>query len=106
MARKTFRLSHQAVADLEKIADYLGQRNLAASSRVLETLLRTFSALGENPNLGMQRDDLHEGIRMIVPQKPANNYIVFYYVTELAIEISDVIHGARDWPGMFVQGKR
>jgi plasmid stabilization system protein ParE len=69
-------------------------------------LEQTFRTLADHPELGQHRDDLHPGVRMFVPAKPAHHYVVFYYAAGLAIEISDVIHSARDWVGLFARGER
>jgi toxin ParE1/3/4 len=106
MSTRRYRLSPQALADLKEIAGYLGQRSSAAASTVLEALQQTFRTLADDPELGERRDDLHPGIRMFVPAKPAQRYVVFYYFRESTLEISDVIHSARDWVGLFAQGER
>ena len=106
MARRRYRLSHQALADLEEIADHLGDQNASAADRVLEELLRTFQSLAANPELGTRREDLYSGIRLFVPPKPAGNYAVFYYPVSDGVEVSDVIHAARDWVGLFSRGER
>ena len=101
-----FRLSRQARTDLERIADYLAERNPGAAERVLDTLLEAFEFLGENPLAGVARDDLHPLLRMFVPRRPAASFVVFYYPLRNGIEVSDVIHAAQDWIGMFEQGER
>lgn len=67
-----FRLSWQANADLQAIADYLGVKSPVAAAQVLDALLATFELLAKNPRLGEPRDDLHPGIRMFVPDSPAD----------------------------------
>jgi hypothetical protein len=43
---------------------------------------------------------------MFVPRRPAASFVVFYYPLHNGIEVSDVIHAAQDWIGMFEQGER
>jgi plasmid stabilization system protein ParE len=106
MTQRKFRLSHQAKEDLGGIADFLGERSPRAAQRVLDTLLDTFEHLAANPLMGMARDDLHAGLRMFVPRHPADHIVIFYYPLANGIEVSDVIHAARDWLGMFERGER
>jgi len=101
-----YRLSHQALEDLESIADYLGSRDLESANRVLDTLEKTFELLNSNPEMGVLREDLHVGVRLFVPASPAANYAIFYYSAPDGIEISDVLHAARDWVGIFIRGER
>jgi plasmid stabilization system protein ParE len=106
MAAPTFRLTSQAQGDLNEIADYLRERSPTAAHRVLDALHRTFKTLAENPGIGAHREDLPPGLRMFVPSKPATKYIVFYTTIESGVLITDVIHSARDWVGMFDSGER
>jgi plasmid stabilization system protein ParE len=106
MTSPRYRFAHQATADLEGIAGYLGQRSPRAAERVLDTLLETFERLAENPRMGMNRDGLHPGLRRFVPRRPADSFVIFYYPLPDGIEVSDVIHAAQDWVGMFARGDR
>jgi toxin ParE1/3/4 len=106
MAAPRFHLSRRARADLDSIADYLASQSAIAPRRVLVELWNTFEVLAANPEIGNRRDDLHPNVRMFTPSRPASSYIVFYYPRANGIEISDVIHAARNWPGMFASGER
>jgi toxin ParE1/3/4 len=106
MAAPRFYLSRRARADLDSITEYLASQSTIAPRRVLLELWNTFEFLAANPEVGNRRDDLHPNVRMFTPSRPASNYIVFYYPRESGVEISDVIHAARDWTGMFASGER
>lgn len=99
-----YRLSQKCVADLEGIADYLFDRNPHAAARVIATLREAFESIARNPNLGEQRDDLIWGLRIFSPQRPAHNYVIFYYQSPNGMEFSDVVHGARNWPNDLRRG--
>ncbi len=103
---KTYRLSHQARQDLYDITDYIAERNPSAAERVLHALRETFSILAAQPGIGLRRDDLCEDLHIHPGERPANQYVICYYVTDAGIEISDIIHGARDWEGMFTRDER
>lgn len=88
-----YRLAFLAERDLEEIADYLADRNPVVAVRTVENLLDKFLLLSENPYLGELRSDL--------PKRPrcfsAGNYVIIYQITSRGIEVSRVVHGARDW---------
>lgn len=106
MTIKRFRLSAQAVADLEQIADYLGEKSPSASDRVIDKLFRTFESLTVVPEMGESLGDVRPGLRSIVPARPAGSYAVFYCLQQDTVLIVGVIHSARDWLGMFSTGER
>lgn len=106
MATQRHCLSCQAVADLEQIAEYLGQHSPDAADRVLDTLFETFEAIATNREIGTSLEELRPGLRMFVPAKPASNYVVFFYAVPDGIMVSTVVHSARDWTGMFLSGDR
>ena len=80
MATSVYRLAQRAIADLKQISEYLGQRSPSAADRVIDELFRSFDRLAINPEMGMSLDQLRAELRMLVPSKPAANYLVFYYV--------------------------
>jgi plasmid stabilization system protein ParE len=98
-----FRLSRQADADFNEIADYLGRRDLAACVSVLESLVETMEFLGDFPGAGELRSDVRPNLRVFPGRGSARN---FYYQTSSGIEVSTIIHGARDWEGMFASRER
>ena len=101
-----FRLSHQADADLDGIAEYLGKRSPASVESVLVALFDSFQLLAASPLLGTLRSDLQPDLRVFSAQKPADQYLVFYYPCSDGIEVVTVIHGARDYLSMFHRGER
>jgi toxin ParE1/3/4 len=106
MAMRRYRLAHRAVADLEQISDYIGQRNPSAADRVIDELFKSFDLLAGEPEMGISLHELRPQLRMLQPSKPAANYLVFYYPVPDGVMISGVIHAARDWVGMFSRGER
>src|SRR5687768_16677832 len=105
MARR-YRLSRRAIADLEQIADDIRSHNPTAAKKVLKALQDSFQFVATNPRVGTSREDLRPGLRFVIPSRPANNYVVFFYPTANGIEVSDVIHAARNWADMFIRGER
>lgn len=99
-----YRLAVAADADLAEIATTIGESNLDNAIAVLDRLHETFMTLANHPQVGMLRDDLVPGIRVFSPPRPAHNYVIFFYPIPDGIEVSAVIHGSRDWIGIFARG--
>lgn len=102
------RLTRRAESDLVGIADYISADNPDAAQRVVEALHKThktFQLLSRNPKIGLGRSDLRPNLRVFPARRPANNYIVFYYPKPDHVIIAAVLHGSRDWPGMFSRGE-
>jgi toxin ParE1/3/4 len=106
MAAHRYRLSRRARSDLDAIAEYLSENSPEAARGVLIELRDTFQLLAHNPEIGTARGDLHPNVRLFTPARPASNYVVFFYQSAGGVEISDIIHAARDWEGMFARGER
>jgi toxin ParE1/3/4 len=106
MASRRYKLSRRARTDLDSISDYLGERSPESARRVLTELRNAFEYLAKNPEAGTSRDDLRPGVRFYAPPRPARNCMVVYYRQAEGVEISDVIHAARDWEGLFARGER
>ena len=106
MAVPQFRLARQVVDDLEEISNYIGRRNPSAAGRVVDELFRSFDLAASDPELGINLHDVRAGLWMFLPNKPAGNYLIFYYKVPDGIMISAIIHSARDWLGMVARGER
>ena len=106
MAARRYHLSRRARADLDSISSYLADRSPGAARHVLTELRKTFELLARHPQIGTSRDDLHPNVRTFTPSRPARNYIVFFYPRPGGVEVSDIIHAAQDWEGMFGRGER
>jgi toxin ParE1/3/4 len=94
---KRYRLSKLADQDLDEIADYIAVQNPPAAIRQLERLLQSFEILASNPLMGEVCDFLRPHLRMF----STGNYVIFYLPGACGIEVSRVIHGARDFKSLF-----
>jgi toxin ParE1/3/4 len=85
-----------AAAGLDALAEFIAERNPdAVVSQVLLTLQSVEERLPTYPGTG--RPGRVPGTReLVVPDTP---FIVAYRVTEGAIQVLRVLHGARRWPG-------
>ncbi len=88
------RWSLPAAEDLERICGRVERNNPAAARRVARTIYNGCARLKENPQLGRASSRIIGRRELMFPPLP---YIVVYRVTEYAIEISHVYHGAQDW---------
>lgn len=90
MSRYT--LSPLARQDIKGICRYVAADNVPASRRLRGLLVDKFRLLAAQPLLGEARDDLAKNVRLLT----AGNYLVLYRPASHGIEVSRVIHAARD----------
>ena len=81
----------RAEEDLERIGDYLAERNPAAAVRLVDAFHEKWLRLTHFPYLGMETNDITAGIRHVV----VGDYVALYRVAEKGIEIVRVFHGHR-----------
>lgn len=90
------RWTRLAEADLDNIADYIGQDSPVAAARVILELIDQAEALLTS-HVAMGRPGRVIGTReLVIGQLP---YIIPYRVREGEIEILRVLHTSRRWPG-------
>jgi addiction module RelE/StbE family toxin len=83
-----------AAADLQSISDYLKERYPHYRQPTMRKLYETIRSLKQWPRRG--RPGSEEGTReILLPPLP---YVAVYRVTEQAIEVLRVYHGAQDRP--------
>lgn len=91
---KQIRWSPRAAEDLEHIFEYIAKRNQEVARRVVKTIYDGCSALKDSPHIG--RPGRLRGRRELVFAPLP--YIAVYRVTEEAVEISRIYHGAQNRP--------
>lgn len=92
---KSFLLSNDADADLDKIFDYTeAEHGFNQAVKYLSDLDNLFEQLVKNPNLGKERKEIRKSIYSIVEQE----HIIFYEIREEYVLIARVLHGRRDIP--------
>ena len=87
-------ISRRARADFKLIWHYIAQDNPAAADNLLLALGEKIDTLTVHPEIGVARDDIRAGARMLVH----GNYIVLYELDRAKerIEIVAIVHGARN----------
>jgi toxin ParE1/3/4 len=88
------RWSTAAAQDLFRIIEYIRRENAPAAERVGKEIYENIGSLSSFPHRG--RVGRVEGTREL--PVPALPFLVVYRVTQEAVEITGVIHGAQRWP--------
>ncbi len=88
------RWSLPAAEDLERICERIEIDSLQAACRVARTIYEGCGRLKDFPDLGRASTRMPGRRELIFAPLP---YIAVYEVTEHAIEISRIFHGAQDW---------
>jgi toxin ParE1/3/4 len=85
-----------AAEELERICERIERDNPETARRVARAIYDDGCArLEAFPYLGRASSRMPRRRELVFPPLP---YIVVYKVTEDAVEISHVFHGAQDWP--------
>ncbi len=96
------RFTFQSCADLNDIWDSIGGSSnlwggadagqLASAKAFSEVFEQLCNFVRQNPEVGMDRSDLHPGIRSVLFQK----YLIFYRLRGDYVEVLRVLGAARD----------
>ncbi len=89
--------------DIMDIADYFYEKSPAVAAKFLQSIDTTYDQIVRMPELGTKKsfaDSDMQNIR-IRPVDKHRNYLMFYRVENNSIYILRVLHGARDYEGMF-----
>ena len=90
---RRLRVSGPARADLAHIGDHTARMWGAAQKRKYLGLIKDkLEALRRTPGLGAPRDDIAEGLRILV----AGRHAIFYRETQTELEIVRVLHCSMD----------
>ena len=93
-----FRLTPQAEADLEAMAEYYRDKSPAAGDRVAVAIEQRCRRAAAHPLMGTPREELGAGVRT----SPVAPYLIFYRPEPGGVQVLRVVHGARDIdPPMF-----
>ena len=80
---------------MERICERIGRDNAHAARRVARTIYDGCAGLQEFPHMGRPSSRMNGRRELVFSPLP---YIVVYRVTEEAVEVSRIFHGAQDWP--------
>lgn len=98
---KALRLTDSARRDLAGFWAYLARENSASvADQQIERVFAAFESLQKHPESGRRRPELRNGVRSyaVLP------LVVFYSVSDEAVNVLHVVHGSRDLPRLFDEG--
>ena len=84
-------------SDVSEVMEYLLPRSRKAAGRLASRIDQGMLRVQANPKMGRARDELRPGLRSIV----VGDYLLFYRVTDDAVEIVRFLHGSRDLRAAF-----
>jgi toxin ParE1/3/4 len=89
-----------AKADLATIAAQIGETNPARAARMLQSLRRACEGLADMPRRFQIVPRLeHAGVR----RRVVEDYLIFYRLKEISVEILHVLHGATNYAERFLR---
>jgi toxin ParE1/3/4 len=89
----SFRLLPQAETDIAEISVYIAHDSKAAAHRWVEAVFARCERLADMSELGVARDEIRPGLRMM----PTGNYLILYRKSSGSIEIVRVLDSRRKW---------
>lgn len=95
--QRQYRIARSASQDLNRIADYFLEHNVAAGEKFFQEFNRKCQYLIQFPYIGKRYEHLLAGARGI----NLNSYIIFYRVTEQTVEIFRIVHGRQNLDALF-----
>jgi toxin ParE1/3/4 len=98
---KPIRYSTDARIDLREAWNYVGEYNEAAADNLVARITRSINRLSDFPELGRVRYDLDPRYRSLAV-KP---YVIFYRVLPDCVEVTRILHGARNLRMFFHSGE-
>lgn len=97
MKKRKLIIAEQAIEDLMEIWLYIASDSIRSADRFIDFLYENCFSLCDTPEIGRERPELLPGIRCL----PVKRYLVFYRVTQKAIEVARIVSGYRDIASLF-----
>ncbi|EKD26855.1 MAG: plasmid stabilization system [uncultured bacterium] len=85
-------LSPETKLDLDEIFLWVFEDSKQRAIEFIDRLKSDCVLVGQNPNIGKNRDELKNGLKSF----PTENYLIFYRVKIECVEIARILHGSRD----------
>ena len=95
--KSRYRLNDLVAEDLDDIWSFIASDDPQAVRAFIKELFGVFRKLSDTPRIGRQRDEFSPGLRSFLH----GNYVIFYHIKHEYIEITRVLHGARDLHAIF-----
>lgn len=85
-------LSAQSRADMDEIAETIGQHSLVAAERIIDRLIGRMKLLRDHPLIGHPRNDLRPGLRSL----RCGKYVILHRSHSDGVGISRIVHHSRN----------
>ena len=92
MIKRTIIISEEAERDIGDIGDWMAQFSPRLAAKFTDDIGIEFASLREMPDR-FAKVRRHENLR----RKVFGNYLIFYRVSDAAVEIIHILHGAMDY---------
>ncbi|HYI39405.1 MAG TPA: type II toxin-antitoxin system RelE/ParE family toxin [Allosphingosinicella sp.] len=93
-------LTQAALKDLLEIARHIGKDDIPAARRFTAALRSRAQAVGNKPRLYPFAKGLEAtGVR----RRLYRDYLIFYRETEAGVEVTRLLHSARNWQSLLAQ---
>lgn len=89
-------LSARSRADLDEIAERIGERDLGAAKRMVDRLIARLRVLRDQPRAGHARNEIRPGLRSL----RCGGYVILHYVGDDPVAISRIVHHSRNLPAL------
>jgi toxin ParE1/3/4 len=89
-------ITEPAVIDIDDIWSYVALQNERAADRLVRRFTKVFSRIARMPGLGEAYTGSRPGTRILT----SGAYVIIYVVRHDRIQISRVLHSARDWQSL------
>jgi toxin ParE1/3/4 len=93
----SYNLLPQALVDLDDITSTIAADNPRAADQWLSKVEKTFETLGTMPLMGVARTDVRPDMRTFA----FGNYLILHRARDSGVDIVRVVHGVREWEGLF-----
>ncbi|MBI3861683.1 MAG: type II toxin-antitoxin system RelE/ParE family toxin [Planctomycetia bacterium] len=101
--KRVLHVSPQADRDLDLLAEYIARTSRRAALRFYDAVAVSYRRLIESPEIAATYDMGHPLLQDLRawPVRGFPNHLIFYRVTQAAVEVVRILHGARDVVGAF-----
>lgn len=88
------RVTYQQFAknDLLDAWMHIAADNVSVADSYIERLRETCALIADNPKMGVDRSDIDDGVRSF----PVDNYIIYYEISQVGINVLRFWHTSRD----------
>lgn len=85
-------ITQQAVRNLERLRDFLGDKNPDSAKRSGEKILRTIKLLARDPQIGRPMEDMPAHFRELIIDFGDSGYVALYHYANDRVTILAIRH--------------